>query len=119
MTSSPTQYVGGSLLCKWRSVPRDIGKGQPRYATKTSSAPISAYKQSFRRSPGRAGVLTQALADYRTSLHQLLDSERWEHHRTMQALKVEVSRRQQLEQHSKHVKTEYQGLSNGLAYTAY
>lgn len=59
-----------------------------------------------------------ALNAYRTSLHQLLDSERWAHHRTMQSLKAEIGHRKQLERQLSYVRAECQGLANGLAYSA-
>ena len=59
-----------------------------------------------------------ALDSYRTSLYQLLDSERWAHHRTMQALKAEIGHREQLERQISYVKAECQRLANGLACSA-
>ena len=62
---------------------------------------------------------SSALTTYRTSLHELLDSERWAHYRTMQTLKGEIGRREQLERQLTYMRTEYQGLANSLARSAH
>lgn len=62
---------------------------------------------------------SNALTNYRTSLHELLDSERWAHHRTMQTLRAEAGHREQLERQLTYMRNEYQGLSNSLARSAH
>jgi hypothetical protein len=38
-----------------------------------------------------ADFVPELLSDYRNSLAQLLNSERWAHHRTMQTLRTEIA----------------------------
>lgn len=56
--------------------------------------------------------------EYRNNLHQLLNSERWAHHRTMHSLRQECARRAQLEQQIGNIRSECQGMANGWAVSA-